>query len=169
MFTVANADTETFDDARIAVFSLQTGQKKVLVEPGMHPRYSPSGHLVYARNGNLLAVRFDPQRLEVQGQPFTVLEGVLMSRNTGAANYDISAGGDLIYAPGKADGGARTLFWVDRNGKAEPVPLPPRSYLHPRLSPDARLLAIEVEGPNHDFYVYDFARGVFSKMTTDTV
>jgi len=169
LFTVANADTETFDDARIAVFSLQTGHRKVLVEPGMHPRYSPSGHLVYARNGNLLAVRFDPQRLEVQGQPFTVLEGVLMSRNTGAANYDISASGDLIYAPGKADGGARTLFWVDRKGKAEAVPLPPRSYLHPRLSPDARLLAIEVEGPNHDFYVYDFARGVLSKMTTDGV
>ena len=35
---------------------------------------SPSGHLVYARNGNLLAVRFDPRRLEVTGQPFTVLE-----------------------------------------------------------------------------------------------
>jgi len=169
LFTVANTDSETFDDARIAVFSPQTGQKKVLVEPGMHPRYSPSGHLVYARNGNLLAVRFDPQRLEVQGQPFTVLEGVLMSRNTGAANYDISASGDLIYAPGKADGGARTLFWVDRNGKAERAPLPSRSYLHPRLSPDARQLAVEVEGPNHDFYIYDFARDVLSKMTTDGV
>jgi eukaryotic-like serine/threonine-protein kinase len=169
LFTVANADTETFDDAHIAVLSLQTGQKKVLIEPGMHPRYSPSGHLVYARNGNLLAVRFDPHRLEVQGQPFTVLEGVLMSRNTGAANYDISAAGDLIYAPGKADGGARTLFWVDRNGKAERAALPSRSYLHPRLSPDARLLAIEVEGPNHDFYIYDFARDVLSKMTTDGV
>jgi serine/threonine protein kinase len=169
LFTVANADTETFDDAHIAVLSFQTGQKKVLVEPGMHPRYSPSGHLVYARNGNLFAVRFDPQRLEVQGQPFTVLEGALMSRNTGAANYDISAGGDLIYAPGKADGGARTLFWVDRNGKAERTPLPSRSYLHPRLSPDSRLLAIEVEGPNHDFYIYDFARDVLSKMTTDGV
>jgi Tol biopolymer transport system component len=39
--------------------------------------------------------------------------------------------------------------------------------LHPRLSPDGRQLAIEIEGPNHDFYVYDFARAVLSKMTTD--
>jgi hypothetical protein len=28
-------------------------------------------------------------------------------------------------------------------------------------------LAVEIEGPNHDFYVYDFARGVMSKMTTN--
>jgi eukaryotic-like serine/threonine-protein kinase len=124
---------------------------------------------VYARGGNLLAVRFDPKRLEVTGQPFTVLEGVLMSLNSGVANYDISASGDLIYVPGIADKGERTLVWVDRDGKAEPLPLPSRSYLHPRLSPDMRQLAIEIEGPNHDFYLYDFGRGVLSKMTTDGV
>lgn len=32
-----------------------------------------------------------------------------------------------------------------------------------------RQLAIEIEGPNHNFYVYDFAREVLSQMTTDGV
>jgi serine/threonine protein kinase/Tol biopolymer transport system component len=167
LFTVATADAESFDDARIAVFSAETGKKKILVEGGTHPRYSPSGHLLYARGGNLLAVPFDPKRLETMGQPFTVLEGVLMSRNTGVANFDVSASGDLVYIPGIADGGERRLVWVDRNGKAEPLPLSPRSYLHPRISPDGRQLAVEIEGPNHDFYVYDFARGVLTRMTMD--
>ena len=58
-------------------------------------------------------------------------------------------------------------MWVDRSGKAEPLPLPPASYLYPRISPDGRSLAVEIEGPNHDFYVYDFARTVLSKVTTD--
>jgi Tol biopolymer transport system component len=169
LFTVATVDSESFDDAHIAVFSTRTGQRKVLVDGGTNPLYSPSGHVVYARNGSLLAVRFDPDRLEVAGQPFTVLEGILMSRNTGVANFDISASGDLIYIPGKAEGGARTLFWVNRNGDAEKLPLPPRSYLHPRISPDARKLAIEIEGSNHDIYVYDFASGVLSNITTDGV
>jgi serine/threonine-protein kinase len=169
LFTATTADAETFDDARIAAVNIETGQRKTLVEGGTHPRYSPSGHLVYARGGNLLALRFDPKRLEVTGQPFTILEGVLMSRNSGVANFDISASGDLVYVPGGADKGERTLVWVDRNGKAEPLPLPPRSYLHPRISPDSRQLAVEIEGPNHDFYVYDFARAVLSKMTTDGV
>jgi hypothetical protein len=55
-----------------------------------------------------------------------------MSRNTGAANFDISATGDLAYVPGRVAGGSRRL-WVDRKGNAERVPLPPRSYLDPRI------------------------------------
>ena len=153
----------------IAVCSLDSGQRKVLVEGGTHPRYSPSGHLVYARDGNLFAVRFDPDKLQVIGKPFTVLQGVLMSRTTGVANFDVSTTGDLLYIPGKAEGGARTLYWVDRSGVSEKLPLPPRSYLHPRISPDGRKLAIEIEGSSHDVFVYDFARGVLSNLTTDGV
>ena len=169
LFTTATADIATFDEARISAFSLHTGQRKILLEGGTHPRYSPSGHLLYAHDGKILAVRFDRDRLEVQGQPFTVLEGVLMSRNTGAANFDISASGDLVYTSGICDGGARTLAWVDRHGKGEPVPLPAKSYLHPRLSPDGRRVAIEIEGPSHDLYVYDFDRGVLANITTGGV
>jgi eukaryotic-like serine/threonine-protein kinase len=169
LFTLVTVDAESFDDAQIAVWSAGTGQKKVLVEGGSTPHYSPSGHLVYARNGNLLAVRFDPERLAVVGQPVTVLEGVLMSRTTGVANFSLAANGDLFYAPGQADGGARTLALVDRRGNAERLPLPARSYLHPRISPDGHKLAIEIEGSNHDIYVYDFASGVLSNITTDGI
>jgi serine/threonine-protein kinase len=165
LYTVANTDSESFDDGHIAAYSTHTGQKKILVEGGTYPRYSQSGHLVFARSGKLLAVRFDPDRLQVTGQPVPILEGVLMSRNTGVANFDISARGDLVYVPGICEGGARTLYWVDRSGHAEKLPLPSKSYEHPRISPDARKLAIEIEGPNHDCYIYDFASGVISNIT----
>jgi WD40 repeat protein len=169
LLTLGTADSETFDDARIAVLNLQTGQTKTLVEGGTHPRYSPSGHLLYARGGKVFAVRFDANRLEATGQAFPVLDEVLMSRNSGVANYDVSVTGDLVYAAGPMDKGERTLVWVDRNGNAEPLKLPPKAYLHPRISPDLRQLALEIEGPNHNFYVYDFAREVLSHMTTDGV
>jgi serine/threonine-protein kinase len=122
---------------------------------------------VYARAGKLLAVPFDVGRLEVTGSPFEVLDGVLMSANTGAAYFSLSRLGDLAYVPGPVEGGERRLVWVDRSGKAEPLPLPPASYLYPRLSPDGRQLAVEIEGPNHDFHLYDFDRDVMTKMTTD--
>jgi Tol biopolymer transport system component len=169
LITVGTADAETFDDAHIAVLNTETGRTKTVVEGGTHPRYSPSGHLLYARDGKIFAVRFEANRLKTIGQPFTVLEGVLMSRNSGVANYDVSAGGDLVYIPGVADKGERTLVWVDREGNAEPLKLPPRPYLHPRISPDMHQLAVEIEGPNHNFYIYDFARDVLSQMTTDGV
>lgn len=169
LITVGTTDSETFDEAHIAVINTQTGSLKTVMEGGTHPRYSPSGHLLFARAGTILAVRFDPKILKASSEPFPVLEGVLMSRNSGVANYDVSAGGDLVYVPGPEDKGERTLLWVDRNGHAEPLKLGPRAYEHPRISPDMHQLAIEIEGPNHNFYLYDFARDVLSQMTTDGV
>jgi serine/threonine-protein kinase len=168
LLTVASASIDSFDDASIVAVSVDSRKRKVLIEGGTSPRYA-AGHLLYCRNGALLAVRFDPDRLEVTGQPFTAMEGILMSRNTGQANFDVAGTGDLVFVPGQAEGGARSLVWVDRNGKAERVPLPTQSYLHPRLSPDGHKLAIEIEGSSHDIHVYDFASGVLTNITTDGI
>jgi eukaryotic-like serine/threonine-protein kinase len=169
LLTLGTVDSESFDDTQIVAVSLPTGERRVLIQGGTSPCYSPTGHVVYARNGSLFAIPFDVNRLEATGQPTMVLEGVLMSRNTGVANFDISRTGDLAYVPGRAVGGARTLHWVDRSGRAEALPLPPRAYLHPRLSPDETRLAIEVEGSDHNVHVFDFRSGVFSNLTTDGV
>jgi len=90
-----------------------------------------------------------------------------MSQANGATHYSLSADGSLAYVPGGAVAVGRQLVWVDRQGKAEPLPLPARRYLHPRISPDGHTLAVESEGPNHDFWTYEQARGVLTRMTTD--
>jgi serine/threonine-protein kinase len=167
MYTVGFEAIDNYDDARIDLWDMRTDTKKTVIERGMSATYLSSGHIVYARNGKLMAVPFDVQRREVTGTAFEVQDGVMMSRNTGAAHYALSKRGDLAYVPGSAEGGRRTLVWVDRSGKAEPLPLQPASYLYPRISPDGRTLAVEIEGPNHDFYFYDFERTVLSKITTD--
>jgi Tol biopolymer transport system component len=167
LFTIGKENTDTFDDAQIAVLTLETGQKKILIEGGMAARYSPTGHLVYARNGGLLAVPFDLKKLAVTGRPFPVADGVFMSVNAGMAAFSLSTNGDLIYAPGAVEGGERVPLWVDRNGVAKRLPLPMRSYVHPRLSPADDRLVIEVEGPRHDVFTYEFARGVFTRLSLD--
>ena len=167
VFTVVETTMESYDDAKIVVQSLETGKRKTLIEGGTCPRYSPTGHLLYARAGNLFAVPFDRKRWEVTGPPVAVVEGLLMSRNTGAAYYTLSETGTLAYVPGLAEGGERQLLWVNRQGKETPLPLPQRSYLYPHLSPDGKQLALEIEGPSHDFYLYDFDRGVLTKLTLD--
>jgi len=167
LFTIAKADMDSYDEGSIAVLSLDTHQKKVLIDGGTSPRYLPSGHLIYARAGKLLAVRLDVQKLQTIGQPFEVAEGVFMSATTGMAAYGLSADGQLVYATGPTERGARVPVWVDRHGKATRMPLPPRPYLHPRLSPDEQQLAIEIEGASHDVFIYDFRRGPLSRMTLD--
>jgi serine/threonine-protein kinase len=163
LFAIGGGGMDTYDDARIAV-PLETGERKILIEGGIAPAYSPTGHIIYAHDGKLLAVPFDLKRLAVTGSPVPVLEGVFMCVNTGSAHYSLAANGTLAYAPGVVLGGARQLVWVDRTGKAEMLSTPARAYLHPRISPDGTRLAVEVEGPTHDFWSYDQARGIMTDI-----
>jgi Tol biopolymer transport system component len=168
IFTVVAKGMESYDDAGIELHTLDTQTRRILVKGGFGARYSPSGHIVYANGGNLYTVPFDLRALEVTGLPVKVVEGVQMSTNTGAAYFDVSSTGGLAYVPGVAEGGGRTLVWVDRNGREEALPLDRRSYLFPRISPtDANRIAFEVEGATHNLFLYDMARGVATKLTTD--
>ena len=60
----------------IEVLDLETGEQHVLIQGGSHPRYVSSGHLVYSFADTVRAVRFDPDQLEVLGEPIPVLEQV---------------------------------------------------------------------------------------------
>ncbi len=96
LFSSASAGNERFDDGRIFVLNLQTNERRVVVDGGMSARYSPSGHLVYARQGSLFAVPFDVVTLAVTGEAFKVLDGVFMSVVSGVAEFDISDDGTLV-------------------------------------------------------------------------
>ena len=65
LFTLARRGD--WDTAQIVVQSLDTGRRHVVVERGADARYVPTGHLVYALDGTLLAVPFDVTTLAVTG------------------------------------------------------------------------------------------------------
>ena len=155
-------------DSRIVVRSLDTGEQRVLIQGGAYPRYSPTGHLVYAMQGTVWAVRFDPSRLETAGEPVPVQEEVLTKRN-GAANFSLSKDGSLIYMPGvAATPPMRTMVWVDRDGREETLGAPPAPYESPRISPDGGHIVVEVQDPdNRDVFLYDLTRQAPSRLTLD--
>ena len=166
VFTVL-ATTES--ESTIEVLSLDTGERKVILRGGTFPRYVPTGHLVYHVAGNLWAVGFDLGQLETVGDPVPVQEGV-RSKAQGAANFGVSHDGVFIYVPGTGvvANQERRLVWVDREGREEPIPAPPALYETPRLSPDGRLVALEVREPaNSDVIVYDLQRETSTRLTFD--
>ena len=136
----------TFTNAQVAVQSVGTGERRNLVQGGTQPRYAPSGHLVYAQGGSLMAVPFDPQRLAVTGTAVPVVEGVLQSPINGDAQYSISATGSLVYVPGGVQSVQSRLVWVSRNGAEQPLAAPAHAYVFPRLSPDGRRVAVGIAG-----------------------
>ena len=129
----------SYDDAQIVVQNLETGERRVLVQGGSYARYAPTGHIVYYRAGTVMAVPFDLKRLEVTGSPFPLVEGVMGSGNSGAAQYALSDLGTLLYVPGVgAQEIKRSLVWVDRKGMVQPLRTPPRGYETPASHPTAK-------------------------------
>ena len=173
LFTIQKAPFR-WDDAQVVVRSLVTGEQKVLVEGGADARYVPTGHLVYAKGGTLMAMPFDLARLEVTGGSAGIVEGIMQATNasstvfdTGAAQFSVSTTGVLTYLPGGIfPDPERSLVWVGRDGTAEPLPLPSRRYLGPELSPDGQRLAVWTQG-DRNVWVSDISRATMSRLTTD--
>ena len=170
LFTIFTRDAP--ESAQIALLDLDSGEQRVLVAGGSAPRYSPTGHIVYAVSGTLRAVGFDVDRLEVTNpNPVPVLDGVI-TKSSGAANFDIARDGSLVYVAGAAGGGTapRTLVWVDREGREEAVAdLPANQYNSVQVFPDGTRLAVAIgdgEGGS-DVWAYDIARGTRNPITTD--
>ena len=167
LFTIQVGSAFSFDDAWIAVLSLETSKWHTVVKGGSYGRYTSSGHIVYAHAGSLMAVPFDLKRMEVAGSPMPVREGVVTTALTsGGAEYDVTDSGLLAYVPGNARPPVRTVVWIDRNGMTRNVAAPPKFYSSPRLSPDGKFLALQVnENGSPDIWVYDFARNTLTRLT----
>jgi eukaryotic-like serine/threonine-protein kinase len=170
LFTLAR--TASWDDAQIVVQSLDNGTRQILLTGGTDARYLPTGHLVYALRGSLLAVPFDVTSLSIKGTAVPLVEGVWRpaAALNPAAQFAVSSDGTLAYVPTPtATAAVRTLVWVDRQGREEAIPAQPQVYRYPRIAPDGTRLAVEIEdhGENRDIWIWDFERATWTRITSD--
>jgi len=168
LFTIDDGIYTNWDNAQIVVQSMTTGERRVLIEEGTDARYVSTGHLVYALRGTLLAVPFDAARTEVSGGPVSLVEGVATAGMwTGAAHFSFSETGSLVYVDGFENEIARTLVWVDREGREESLAAEPRAYAYPRISPDGTRVALDIRDQEQDIWIWDFARETLTRLTFD--
>jgi serine/threonine-protein kinase len=175
IFTVTHTTLPTWEDTEIVAQSLATGERRVLVQKAADGRYLPSGHLVYMSRGTLMAVPFDLDRLEATGGAVALIDNVMQAANTtseafdtGAGQFSVSASGALLYLPGGiSPDPERSIVWVDRKtGAAQPLALPTKAYLSPRLSPDGRQVVVWTQG-DRNVWVHDLSRGTLTRLTFD--
>jgi serine/threonine-protein kinase len=161
-----------YDDGTIESVDIATGTRAVLHKGGSFPRWSPSGHVLFARKGTIYAVAYDVAGNRLAGRPVPVLEKVLSSTggeapSDGSAQIDVSASGFCVYRTGEPET-LFTLALVDREGKALRRTSPPRGYAWTRFSPDGARAAVQISGPSvSDIWIYDVPRDSFSKLTFD--
>ena len=170
LFTIgALENPNDYNDAQIMAYSLETGTKRILVEGANMARFVAPGTLVFSRAGVLFAVPFDPDRLEVLGEPQPVLEGVDGDPSSGASYFSVSRNGTLAYLPGALEESNGFLTVFDRQGQASQLPLAPRGVHHPRFSPDGTRLAVTVgpgtSGGVGDVWVYTLPTQSLNRLT----
>ena len=156
----------------LALLRLDTRDWHVLLQDAADGRYVPTGHIVFLRQGTLMAVRFDLARLETIGEPSPLVEGVMQafstsaSNNTGAGQFGISDSGSLIYAAGGiVPDSKNSLVWVDQKGTEQPVTARQLPFWAARLSPDGRKIAYVTMAPEWQVWVYDLSRDTNSRLT----
>jgi Tol biopolymer transport system component len=160
LFTMVGASDE---DAKIAVLSLATGGQRVLL-PGSSAFYSPTGHLIFGRDGTLFAVSFDADRSELRGEPVPLPETLVRKRGTPASiEASLASNGTLLYVSPAAEAPARRLVSVDTAGRETTVPTPPRAYNQVVLSPDGTRAALGIEG-DKSIWISDLARGTLERL-----
>jgi eukaryotic-like serine/threonine-protein kinase len=170
LFTVGSAGSviDRWAGAQIAVQSLKTGARKILMHGGADGRYVPTGHIVYGREGILFANAVDLDRLELVGGPTAVVEGVGMAAGglTGALQFAVSSAGSLAYLPAQA-GALTSINWRDRKGVDLPLAAPPHSYETPRVSPDGSRIVVHASDQDNDLWIWDTKNDTMTRLTFD--
>ncbi len=155
---------------QLLVVSLETGEQRPVAD-GAGGAYTPTGHLVFQQTsrwglrgtGTLMAAPFDLERAAMTAAP------VPLAANIGAFAW--AADGTLVYSRRDADRQpeSRTLVWVHRDGREEPISAPPGDYDTPRISPDGGRVALTLssEPGRVDIVIYDLVRQVSNRLTFD--
>ena len=139
----------------VTLLAMATGEVRVLF-PGTSPRFVDSGHIVYRTRDGLMAVAFEPRRMEVSGAPRQVVEGALFDQ------LAISETGTLVYVPADGrDPAQERLVLVNRNGQERPLGFEPQDYGFPRFSPEGDRLGVLID---RALWVLDLERGSRSRV-----
>jgi serine/threonine protein kinase len=151
-FLFAALPTEP-DGYPIYVGSLTDTRVKKIMNADSSPIFAPPGYLVFTREQQVMALRFDTRHLELEGEPVTITAAPALSQIEAEPVATASGNGRLFILGNERS--KRTLSWLDRDGAAgDTLPLPEGYWRLLRLSPDERLACAF----NNGYWVIDLTR-----------
>jgi len=167
----AGRDFDDIATSNVAVHSLKTGKRRVLVEGALFARYVQPGYLLFTKGTILFAASCDPRKWVLTGPPAPLVKDLLTSSSDGQPYMAVSDNGLLVYASGQAvPSPSDTLVWVDRAGREESLALSGYHLYGPRLSPEGKRLAIVCQRTDSQrafISIHELARGVLSPLTPE--
>jgi len=170
LFTVGTLESpNSYDDATIDAYSLETGERRTIIERANMARFASRDLIVFARAGDLFAIAFDPDRLETIGEAVPVIEDVGGDPSSGAGYFSVAPDGNIAWLAGAVTAADAFLTVVEASGEAARLPLEPRGYFQPRFSPDGSRIAVTVgegySGVTGDVWIYSLDSQTLNRLT----
>ena len=152
----------------IVLGSLDSNEKRNLVNASTNALYADPGYLLFWRDNALVAQRFDLRNYAVSGEPHIVNDAVHYIPQVNFAVFAAS-GNTLVAQTGGGKGAAPSqLTWFDRSGKQLGTVGPPALLANPRLSPDQRRVAVDQidnDGRHINPWIYDVSGNTSSRLS----
>jgi Tol biopolymer transport system component len=150
-------------NAGIYLASLDAPGRTLLLNDVFDPAaFADPGHLLFIRDGTLMAQEFDLGARALRGTPTAVA-------NNAAGPISASASGAISYTTTRLATSSRML-WVNRDGTDERVMLDSGFYADPAISPNGLSIAYarkEAFSGTFDVFVRTLATGAESRLTFD--
>jgi eukaryotic-like serine/threonine-protein kinase len=147
---------------RIEAVRVDSGRRSVLVDRAIAPAYAPTGHLLFGRDGAVLAVSFDIGSAAVRGPALPIMPaGTIRTVRAGSLGFQVSTSGTLVFAP--TGFATKHLVSVGRDGSVIAVDPANGPYANPRISPDGHRLIMENGGSLIE--MLDLLRGTRTRVT----
>jgi len=156
------------ENTGIYVGTLDSSERKLLLNTDSSAVYAPPGFLLFLRERTLMAQAFDASSLQLSGEPFPIADQVGQNPATGRAFFSVSQTGVLTFLSISAP--TTQLAWFDRAGKQLALVGSPAADTAIRLSPDEKQLAVarlDIQAASTDIWLIDLARNVPSRFTFD--
>ena len=147
------------------VLHMFDGGPPLTLADGVSGKFVAPDLLIFVRDGSLMGVRVDLGARKVIGEPVALLDQVAAVLS-GIPQYDVSRDGLLVYMPAGSMGTVGSLMKLrGPDGSLVALDTDVRMHSDPRLSPDAKRLALHVLGDQDDVWIYEIARDMMTRLT----
>jgi hypothetical protein len=126
----------------IFVGSLDSSEKRFVVEATANAAYAAPGYLLFYREKTLLAQRFDQKRFVLTGEPTAILTDIQYLPQVARAMFTVSDNGLMITQSGSGVALSQPV-WFDRKGNEVGRVGKPDVYLNVALAPNGKSVAVD--------------------------
>jgi Tol biopolymer transport system component len=151
----------------IVLGSLDSSERRVILNASTNAVYAEPGYLLYWRDNALVAQRFDLRSYSLAGEPRIVSDAVQYFPQTNLAVFTV-AGKTLVAQTVVGKGINKSqLVWFDRHGKQVGTVGPPELVANPKISPDGKRVAVDqtdTDGRHLNIWIHELTSDAVTRL-----